>query len=135
MTTLPYTLFPHTPLFRSRELTVDGLGLRYRSHAVADGLPAGEGAFLACSFWLCDALALIGRREDALARFENLLAICNDVGLLAEEYDPHGRHQLGNFPQAFSHIALINTAHNLNPAAEPGPAVRHPAGQPDRPEE
>src|SRR3546814_16602496 len=92
-----------------RGLTVDGLVLRYRSHAVADGLPAGEGAFLACSFWLCDALALIGRREAALARFENLLAICNDVGLLAEEYDPHGRHQLGHFPQAFPHIALIRS--------------------------
>ncbi|MFN4089907.1 MAG: glycoside hydrolase family 15 protein [Alphaproteobacteria bacterium] len=115
-----------------RELTVDGLVLRYRSEEVQDGLPPGEGAFLACSFWLCDALALIGRRDDAVRRFEGLLALCNDVGLLAEEYDPRTRRQLGNFPQAFSHIALINTAHNLDPAAEPGPGVRHPDGEPDR---
>ncbi|MET4701203.1 GH15 family glucan-1,4-alpha-glucosidase [Constrictibacter sp. MBR-5] len=115
-----------------RELTVDGLVLRYHSEEVADGLPPGEGAFLACSFWLCDALAMIGRRDEAVNRFEKLLAMCNDVGLLAEEYDPKGRRQLGNFPQAFSHIALINTAHNLNPSAEPGPGVRHAGGEPDR---
>ncbi len=115
-----------------RELTVDGLVLRYHSEEVADGLPPGEGAFLACSFWLCDALAMIGRRDDAVRRFEGLLAMCNDVGLLAEEYDPRARRQLGNFPQAFSHIALINTAHNLNPAAEAGPGVRHAGGEPDR---
>lgn len=115
-----------------RDLTVDGLVMRYHSREVEDGLPPGEGAFLACSFWLCDALNMIGRRDDALRRFEDLLALCNDVGLLAEEYDPRARRQLGNFPQAFSHIALINTAHNLNPAAEPGPGVRQPDGEPDR---
>src|SRR3546814_12919226 len=98
-----------------RELTVDGLVLRYRSHAVADGLPAGEGAFLACSFWLCDALALIGRREAALARFENLLAICNDVGLLPEEYDPHGRHQPRTFPPPLPHLPPHHTPHHPNP--------------------
>ena len=78
-----------------------------------DGLPPGEGAFLACSFWLADNYAMMGRRSEARALFERLLALRNDVGLLAEEYDPRNRRQLGNFPQAFSHVALINTAHNL----------------------
>ena len=69
--------------------------------------------FLACSFWLSNSLALIGRRDDAIALFERLLALRNDLGLLAEEYDPIGKRQLGNFPQAFSHIAIINTAAHL----------------------
>jgi GH15 family glucan-1,4-alpha-glucosidase len=96
-----------------RELTVDGLVMRYRTHESVDGLPPGEGVFLACSFWLVDNLALQGRRDEACALFERLLGLCNDVGLLAEEYDPRNRRHLGNFPQAFSHLALINTALNL----------------------
>jgi GH15 family glucan-1,4-alpha-glucosidase len=96
-----------------RELTVDGLVMRYRTREYLDGLPPGEGVFLACSFWLADNLALQGRREEARALFERLLALRNDVGLLAEEYDPVAKRFLGNFPQAFSHVALINTAMNL----------------------
>ena len=79
-----------------------------------DGLPPGEGAFLACSFWLVDNYVLLGRYDEARALFERLLALRNDVGLLAEEYDPHSGRQLGNFPQAFSHLALINSAHSLS---------------------
>jgi GH15 family glucan-1,4-alpha-glucosidase len=96
-----------------RELVVDGLVLRYRTEESADGLPPGEGMFLACSFWLADNLVLQGRHQEARELFERLLDLCNDVGLLAEEYDPRNRCQLGNFPQAFSHLALINTALNL----------------------
>jgi GH15 family glucan-1,4-alpha-glucosidase len=96
-----------------RELTVEGLVMRYRTEDSVDGLPAGEGVFLACSFWFVDNLALQGRRDEACALFERLLGLCNDVGLLAEEYDPRNRRHLGNFPQAFSHLALINTALNL----------------------
>lgn len=107
-----------------RELLVDGLVLRYRSDAVSDGLSGHEGVFLACSFWLADAYVLMNRRDDALNLFEHLLDIRNDLGLLAEEYDPHSGRQLGNFPQAFSHIALVNTANNL--ASTYGPA-RHRA--------
>jgi GH15 family glucan-1,4-alpha-glucosidase len=76
-------------------------------------MPHGEGTFLACSFWLADNYELQGRHEDALRMFERLLAIRNDVGLLAEEYDSFGKRQLGNFPQAFSHVGLVNTAFNL----------------------
>ena len=79
-----------------------------------DGLPGGEGVFLPCSFWLADALIMLGRRDEGRALFERLLGLCNDVGLLAEEYDPVGRRQLGNFPQAFSHVSLVNTARNLS---------------------
>jgi GH15 family glucan-1,4-alpha-glucosidase len=96
-----------------RELMEDGLVLRYRTEENVDGLPPGEGAFLACSFWLADAYALLGRHADAEQMFERLLSFRNDLGLLAEEYDPRTRRQLGNFPQGFSHVALINTAHNL----------------------
>ena len=102
-----------------RELMVDGLVLRYRPQRVKDGLPGEEGAFLACSFWLADALALIGRYEEAKVMFERLLELRNDLGLLAEEYDPRAKRFLGNFPQAFSHVALINTAHNLMTGAGP----------------
>jgi GH15 family glucan-1,4-alpha-glucosidase len=91
--------------------------LRYRSEQHVDGLPAGEGAFLPCSFWLVDALTLDGRRDQAAELFERLLRMRNDLGLLAEEYDPSVRRQLGNYPQAFSHIALLNSAFNL---ADPG---------------
>jgi GH15 family glucan-1,4-alpha-glucosidase len=97
-----------------RHLTVDGLVLRYDSAATQDGLPPGEGAFLACSFWLADNLLLLGRVDDARSQFERLLDLRNDVGLLAEEYDPHARRLVGNFPQAFSHIGLIDTALNLS---------------------
>jgi GH15 family glucan-1,4-alpha-glucosidase len=96
-----------------RELLRDGLVMRYDTGTGADGLPPGEGAFLACSFWLADNYILLQRYDDARALFERLLALRNDVGLLAEEYDPVAQRQLGNFPQAFSHLALINTARNL----------------------
>ncbi len=103
----------------ARELTVDGLVARYDTAVADDGLPPGEGAFLACSFWLADAYVLLGRLDDARALFERLLALRNDLGLLAEEYDPRLGRQVGNFPQAFSHIALVNTAHNLSHARKP----------------
>ena len=96
-----------------KRLLVDGLVLRYDSAETDDGLPAGEGAFLACSFWLADNYILQGRYADARKLFEQLLSLRNDVGLLAEEYDPRAKRQLGNFPQAFSHIALVDTAFNL----------------------
>ena len=96
-----------------KNLVVDGLVLRYDSKATDDGLPGGEGAFLACSFWLADNYVLQGRLPEARQLFERLLSLRNDVGLLAEEYDPRTKRQLGNFPQAFSHIALVDTAFNL----------------------
>jgi GH15 family glucan-1,4-alpha-glucosidase len=105
-----------------RRLSVDGLLLRYDTGTSDDGLPPGEGTFLACSFWLADNLVLQGRYAEAQMLFERLLALRNDVGLLAEEYDPRGRRFLGNFPQAFSHVALINTALNLTRAAGEAPA-------------
>src|ERR1051325_235472 len=97
-----------------RELVQDGLVSRYPSRPGADGLPPGEGVFLACSFWLANSLCLIGRRDDAIALFERLLALRNDLGLLSEEYDPVSNRMLGNFPQAFSHTAIINTAAHLS---------------------
>jgi GH15 family glucan-1,4-alpha-glucosidase len=102
-----------------RQLTADGLVLRYDTHRGEDGLPAGEGAFLACSFWLADNLVLLGRHEDARRLYERLLSLRNDVGLLSEEYDSRSKRLVGNFPQAFSHIAIINTAHNLTRRAKP----------------
>jgi GH15 family glucan-1,4-alpha-glucosidase len=102
-----------------KDLVVDGLVRRYRTQESIDGLPPGEGAFLACSFWLADNLLLQGRREEARELFKRLLALQNDVGLLAEEYDPRLKRFLGNFPQAFSHVALINTAMNLGEAEKP----------------
>jgi GH15 family glucan-1,4-alpha-glucosidase len=102
-----------------RGLMRDGFVLRYRTASTDDGLPAGEGAFLACSFWLADAYCLLGRHDDAEQLFERLLGLCNDVGLLAEEYDGRRKRLVGNFPQAFSHISLINTAHNLSRAEKP----------------
>ncbi|SDD99609.1 glycoside hydrolase family 15 protein [Belnapia rosea] len=117
-----------------RDLMRDGLVRRYRPERVDDGLPGDEGVFLACSFWLADAYAMTGRRSEALALFERLLALRNDVGLLSEEYDPRVGRMLGNFPQAFSHVALINTAYALSrpdgppnpgrPAADAVPAPR-----------
>jgi GH15 family glucan-1,4-alpha-glucosidase len=105
-----------------RRLSVDGLLLRYDTGTSEDGLPPGEGVFLACSFWLADNLVLQGRHAEARRVFERLLALRNDVGLMAEEYDPRARRFLGNFPQAFSHVALINTALNLTRAVEETPA-------------
>jgi GH15 family glucan-1,4-alpha-glucosidase len=103
-----------------RELMRDGFVARYDTKATDDGLPAGEGTFLPCTFWFADNLALQGRQEEATAIFERLLALRNDVGLLSEEYDTKARRLVGNFPQAFTHIGLINTALNLaRPAACP----------------
>jgi GH15 family glucan-1,4-alpha-glucosidase len=103
-----------------RRLVRDGgLVMRYDTEEGVDGLPAGEGAFLACSFWLADNYVLQGRLAEARHLFEALLALQNDVGLLAEEYDPHAGRMLGNFPQAFSHVGLINTALYLTRAEGP----------------
>jgi GH15 family glucan-1,4-alpha-glucosidase len=101
------------------ELMVEGLVRRYRTRESIDGLPPGEGVFLACSFWLADNLILQGKRDEARELFERLLALRNDVGLLSEEYDPGAKRFLGNFPQAFSHIALVNTAMNLGEKEKP----------------
>jgi GH15 family glucan-1,4-alpha-glucosidase len=97
-----------------RELTTDGFVARYTTDTKVDGLPPGEGVFLPCTFWLADNLALMGRVDEARALFERLLGLANDVGLLAEEYDPAAQRQLGNFPQAFTHVALVNSACNLS---------------------
>ncbi len=104
-----------------RRLMRRGFVDRYETTPEVDGLPVGEGAFLACSFWLVDCLSLLGRHDDACALFERLLAIRNDVGLLSEEYDPEARRLLGNFPQAFSHVSLVNSAINLS--RDVGPAL------------
>jgi GH15 family glucan-1,4-alpha-glucosidase len=113
-----------------RELLRDGLVLRYRIHEEsADGLPGGEGVFLPCSFWLCDCYELLERHDDAHALFERLVGLTNDLGLLAEEYDPHADRQLGNFPQAFTHLALVNTAFTVLPHL---PAPAHPRHEPGR---
>jgi GH15 family glucan-1,4-alpha-glucosidase len=106
------------------QLETDGLLRRYPHAPQVDGLPPGEGAFLLCTFWLADTLALAGRYDEARAIFERLLTLRNDVGLLGEEYDPRARRQLGNFPQAFSHVGLINTAQNLR--RQDGPARERP---------
>ena len=115
-----------------RELYRDGFVYRYAGddeHAQVDGLPAGEGAFLPCTFWLADNLALQGRLEEAEELFERLLSTRNDLGLLAEEWDPASRRQLGNFPQAFTHVALVNSAFNLDRQHEATPEQRaQPSG-------
>jgi len=103
-----------------RRLIKGGFVLRYEQpDSTADGLPPGEGAFLACSFWYVDVLVLQGRLGEARAMFERLIGLSNDVGLLAEEYDPGARRMLGNFPQAFSHVALVNSAYALAEALKP----------------
>ncbi len=107
-----------------RELTVDGLVLRYHSDDAVDGLPGGEGAFVPCSFWLVQVRALQGRLDEARELFERLLDFRNDVGLLSEEYDPVAGRQLGNFPQAFSHLALVDAA----VALEKGRGIQEGAG-------
>jgi GH15 family glucan-1,4-alpha-glucosidase len=104
-----------------RHLLRDGLVYRYTSAEAVDGLPPGEGAFLVCTCWLADTYMLLGRDQDARRLFERLLALRNDVGLLAEEYDPLAQRLVGNFPQALSHIGLVTTALNLSPQ-EPAPA-------------
>ena len=109
-----------------RGLMVDGLVLRYHSERTPDGLPPGEGAFLACSFWLVDVYSLQGRWDEARALFDRLIGLCNDVGLLSEEYDPHRGRLVGNFPQAFSHVALINSAFNLTRTLVPQQRVQPP---------
>jgi GH15 family glucan-1,4-alpha-glucosidase len=109
-----------------RELMVDGLVMRYRTESGVDGLPAGEGVFLPCSFWLVDNLALNGQRDEAHRIFERLCTLCNDLGLFSEEYDPVAHRMLGNFPQAFTHVCLLNTMHNLTRAD--GPAHHRSTG-------
>jgi GH15 family glucan-1,4-alpha-glucosidase len=97
-----------------RELVVDGLVLRYPTAGGVDGLPAGEGTFLPCTFWLVDCLKLVGRKADAESLFERLIGLCNDVGLLSEEFDPANGQMLGNFPQALTHMAIVTTACRLS---------------------
>jgi GH15 family glucan-1,4-alpha-glucosidase len=113
-----------------RELLVDGFVLRYQTteDGSIDGLSGREGAFLACSFWLADCLYLIGRTDDATALFERLLSLCNDVGLLSEEYDQVAGRLVGNFPQAFSHVSLVNTAYRLCGQEPAGAEHAAPAG-------
>jgi GH15 family glucan-1,4-alpha-glucosidase len=110
-----------------RELMDRGFVRRYNSDANVDGLPEGEGAFLPCTYWLADNLVLQGRPAEALEIHERLLDVRNDVGLLAEEYDPGARRQLGNFPQAFSHVCHVNTARNLAHSGLERPAEQRPS--------
>jgi len=106
----------------------DGFVWRYEQrNDKVDGLPPGEGAFLACTYWLCDYYAMAGRRDEAKTIFERVLAIRNDVGLLSEEYDVENKRLVGNFPQAFSHVGLVNAAYNL--ASKTGPAVQRATGE------
>jgi GH15 family glucan-1,4-alpha-glucosidase len=104
-----------------RGLLSGGFVLRYQNSSGVDGLPGIEGAFLPCTFWLADCLALMGRVDEAREIFARLLALGNDLGLFSEEYDPVARRLLGNFPQAFTHVGLINTARNLTAAARSRP--------------
>jgi GH15 family glucan-1,4-alpha-glucosidase len=114
-----------------QRLMSGGLVFRYDTGNVEDGLPPGEGAFLACSFWLADNWILQGRTDEAKRLFGRLVALANDVGLLAEEYDPRSGRQMGNVPQAFSHVALVNTAYNLTRAEGPAEArAQSGSGQP-----
>jgi GH15 family glucan-1,4-alpha-glucosidase len=107
-----------------KDLVEDGLVLRYRTHNVDDGLPPGEGAFLLCSFWLVNCLVLMGRRDEAEELFDRLLGMSNDLGLLAEQYSPSAGRLLGNFPQAFSHVALVNSVLALESKGEAPPLRR-----------
>jgi GH15 family glucan-1,4-alpha-glucosidase len=113
-----------------RNLVVDGLVRRYSTATDVDALPPGEGTFLPCSFWFADSLVLIGRRAEAEDLFERLLALSNDVGLLSEEYDIHQRHMLGNFPQALTHMALINTARLLSMPVQQAKSVSEKGERP-----
>jgi len=109
-----------------RNLLRNGFVDRYRPHEQVDGLPPGEGTFLPCSFWLADNYRLLGRHDEARELFERLLALANDVGLYSEEYCPTGKRLLGNFPQAFTHVAMVNTALNLS--RDEGPARKRQDG-------
>jgi GH15 family glucan-1,4-alpha-glucosidase len=111
-----------------KDLCDRGFVLRYDSTTTVDGLPPGEGVFLPCTFWLADNLALQGRHDEAGAIFDRLLAIRNDLGLLAEEYDPGAGRQLGNYPQAFTHVCLVNTARNLARGRSGGPGAARGGG-------
>jgi len=103
-----------------RELMQDGFVLRYRPEEEGvDGLPGRDGVFLPCSFWLASCLHRIGRKKEARDLFERLLSVRNDLGLLSEEYDPRSKRQLGNFPQAFSHVSLVNAAFILSGSRSP----------------
>lgn len=102
-----------------KSLLHNGLVMRYRTEEAVDGLGGREGVFLACSFWLADNYVLQHREQEAKELFERLLTLRNDVGLLSEEYDPISKRQVGNFPQAFSHVSLVNTAHNLTKVESP----------------
>jgi GH15 family glucan-1,4-alpha-glucosidase len=102
-----------------RGLMVDGFVMRYNTHEVDDGLPPGEGAFLACTFWLADNYRLMGRESEARELLDRLLKLQNEVGLLSEQYDFAAKRLVGNFPQAFSHVALVNSAFNLTRDAKP----------------
>ena len=108
-----------------RELTTGGFVMRYSTDSAVDGLPPGEGVFLPCTFWLVDNLALMGRVDEARALFVRLVGLANDVGLLAEEYDPESGRQLGNFPQAFTHVAMVNSAYNLSRIESAGGPAHH----------
>jgi GH15 family glucan-1,4-alpha-glucosidase len=109
-----------------KHLMKNGFVARYDTRTAVDGVPGDEGVFLACSFWMVDNYVLQHRYDEARELFERLLALRNDVGLLSEEYDPKERRQLGNFPQAFSHLALVNSAHNLSCDAKP---AKHRSGR------
>ena len=116
-----------------KRLLRDGLVRRYEEHPSVDGLPAGEGVFLPCSFWLADVRILSRQSEQARRLFERMLGLCNDVGLLSEEYDVTSRRLVGNFPQAFSHVSLVNTALNLWHAGGPAHTRSRSAASPHRP--
>jgi GH15 family glucan-1,4-alpha-glucosidase len=107
-----------------KHLVQDGFVARYNTETVVDGLPPGEGAFLPCTFWLADNQFLQGRHDEARQTFERLLGLCNDVGLISEEYDPKAKRLVGNFPQAFTHVGLVNTAMNLS--GDTSPAAHRP---------
>jgi GH15 family glucan-1,4-alpha-glucosidase len=113
----------------------DGFVLRYSTEEVEDALPPGEGAFLACSFWLVDVYVLQERYDEAENLFRRLVGLCNDVGLLSEEYDPALKRLVGNFPQAFSHLALVNSAYNLTRIRKPLDQRAHDEHSPPEPAE
>jgi GH15 family glucan-1,4-alpha-glucosidase len=108
----------------ARELSRDGFLLRYETEGEIDGLPPGEGAFLPCSFWLVDCLQLIGRHSDAEKLLNRLLSLQSPLGMFAEEYDPADKRFVGNFPQAFTHVSVVNCIQNLGSAHAPSSEVR-----------
>jgi len=108
-----------------KHLLRDGFVMRYDTASGEDGLPPGEGAFLPCTFWLADNYALAGDLDKARALFDRLTGLCNDVGLISEEYDPHAKRLVGNFPQAFTHVGLVNTAMNLSRVNGPAEQRKH----------